>query len=111
MTDYLSSPLAIDPDRPLRASADAMRAFTKATGRTLTDVLQGEDDADRFQALAFFELHARAARAGHLPDAGELYERAGAVEIEFSPSSTPVVADPLGAASSTTSPLSAATGE
>jgi nucleoid DNA-binding protein len=108
-SDYLEAPVAIDPDKPLRASADAMRAFTKATGSTLTDVLQGEDDADRFQALAFFELHVRAAKAGHLPDAGELYELAGRVTIVFEAPAN-VVADPLDAGSSRTSPRSAATG-
>lgn len=110
MTDYLEAPVAIDPNKPLRASADAMRAYTKATGTTLTDALQGEDDADRFQALAFFELHARATKAGHLPDAGELYERAGAVTIMFE-AAAPDTADPLGGASSRTSPPSAGTGE
>ena len=107
---YLEAPVTISPDRPLRTSADAMRSYTKACGRTLSEVLsEGEDDADRFQALAFFELHARAAKAGHLPDAGELYELAGRIELLFD-TAVPVLADPLGDGSSTTLPLSAATG-
>ncbi len=107
--DYLAAPMLLDPAKPLRASADAMRAYTKATGRTLTDVLQGEDEPERFQALAFFELHARAVKAGHMPDAGTLYDRAGCLEIDFETPQAPY-ADPLGDGSSRTSPPSAGTG-
>lgn len=110
---------ALDVDAPvvvasagvsLRASADAMRALTKATGRTMSELLQDDDDeVDRFQAIAFLELHRRLARLGHLPDAGELWERAGAVEIEIAAPENEF-GDPLDAGSSTTSPPSAATG-
>jgi hypothetical protein len=111
--DYMHEPVVVDSTGGVafRVSAEAMRALTKATGRTMSSLLQEEDDeADRFQAIAFLELHRRAAKAGHLPDAGELWERAGLVDIEVAGPAAPVAADPLGAGSSPTSPPSAGTG-
>jgi hypothetical protein len=110
MTDF-DEPVRVDTGNiAFRASPDAMRALRKATGRTMSELLQEEDDeADRMQALAFLELHRRGARLGHLPDAGELWERAGLVEIEIE-APEGEYADPLGAESSTTSPPSAGTG-
>jgi hypothetical protein len=111
MTDDFDAPIVVDTGNvSLRASPDAMRALRKATGRTMSDLLQEDDDeADRLQALAFLELHRRAARLGHLPDAGELWERAGAVELEITAPENEY-ADPLDGGSSTTSLPSAATG-
>jgi len=101
--------VVIQPDRPLRLSADAIRALVKATGRTITDLLGDDDDeANRVQVMAFAELHRRYARLGHLPDAGELWQRAALVPVDFM---APTTADPLGAESSTISPHSADTGE
>ena len=82
MTD--DEPIEVGAEHPLRLSADALRSLKKATGRTMTDLLADEDDeVSRFQVLAFAELHRRAARAGHLPDAAELWDRAGIAELEF----------------------------
>lgn len=101
-------PVVITDAANPRFSADALRALKKATGRTMTDLLADEgDDADRFQALAFCELYRRLSPLGHLPDAGELWDRAGAVEVEFSKEER----DPLAGASSTTSPPFVTTGE
>jgi hypothetical protein len=92
----------------MRMSAEAMRGLKKATGRSMSDLLHDDDDeANRIQVMAFAELHRRAARLGHLPDAGTLWERAGLVDIDFV---APEAVDPLGGGSSTTSPPSAATG-
>jgi len=106
--DYLDEPVEVGADVPLRLSAEGLRALHKATGRSLTELVSDDDDqATRFQTAAFAELHRRAARAGHLPDAGELWERAGLVELEFVRAER---LDPLDGGSSTTSPPSAATG-
>lgn len=106
--DYLDEPIEVGADHPLRLSAEGLRALKKATGRTLSDLVNDdEDEAARFQVLAFAELHRRAARTGHLPDAGELWERAGVIELDFVAAER---LDPLDARSSTTSPPSAATG-
>jgi hypothetical protein len=94
----------------LQTSADAMRALIKATGRTVTELLQGDDEADQMQAVAFLELHRRYARAGHLPDAGDLWDLAGAVEIDLTAAAPMIATDPLDAASSRISPPSATTG-
>lgn len=102
------APVVVRDTANPRFSADALRALKKATGRTMTDLLSDEaDDADRFQALAFCELYRRLSPLGHLPDAGELWDRAGAVEVEFAKE----VRDPLPAAPSTTSPPFVTTGE
>jgi hypothetical protein len=97
MTDPYDDPIEVGAEHPLRLSADALRALKKATGRTMTDLLADEDDeVSRFQVLAFAELHRRAARLGHLPDAAELWERAGRVELDFVPVER---LDPTGAGS------------
>jgi hypothetical protein len=103
----------IHVDKPLRLSADAMRALTKGSGRTLTDILQDtDDDATRWQATAFGELFRRGDQAGHLPDAATLWEWAGRADIAFSADAeTLQLADPTGRESSATSPRSVITGE
>jgi hypothetical protein len=86
MTDNLDEPIEVGAEHPLRLSADALRSLKKATGRTMTDLLDDDDDeVTRFQVLAFAELHRRASKAGHLPDAALLWERAGRVELDFVP--------------------------
>jgi hypothetical protein len=114
MASYRDEPIVVSEEKPLRVSASAMRSLYKATGRTMTELLQGTDDpdseADRMQAVAFLELHKRAARLGHLPDAGVLWDEAGDVEIDFRANVDDRAADPLGIGSSTTSPPSAAIG-
>ena len=105
---YLADPILIAQDRPLRLSAEAMRALAKATGRTMSELLTDEtDEANRIQVVAFAELHRRAARAGHLPDADILWEQAGLVEVDFM---MPAPIDPLDGGSSTILPPSAGTG-
>jgi hypothetical protein len=98
----------VDLDHPLRMSADCLRALRKATGRTMTDLLQDDDDeVTRFQVMAFAELYRRFARLGHLPDSAEIWDRAGAVDLDF----PAAVVDPTPEGPSTTSPRSAGTGE
>lgn len=100
--------VVVDTERPFRMSPEGMRALRKATGLSLTDILQGEDEDLRWQATAFGELHRRLARRGHLPDADELWQRAALTAIVLE---VPTAPDPLGAASSKTSPPFAGTGE
>jgi hypothetical protein len=107
MTDE-DAPVEVDFAHGFRTTAECMRALTKATGRTLTELFQESDDeADRLQAWAFVELHNRYRRAGHLPEAGELWERAGLVELVMAPTPT---FDPFVTDSSPTSLPSAVTG-
>jgi hypothetical protein len=106
--DYLDEPIEVGQDHPLRLSPEAVRALKKATGRSLSDLLNDdEDEAARLQVLAFAELHRRAARMGHLPDAAVLWEQASLAELDFVAAER---LDPLDARSSTTSPPSAAIG-
>lgn len=106
--DWMTEPVELTAGT-IRLSADAMRSLQKATGRTMTDLIQDEDDvANRFQVMAFAQLHRRGSRLGHLPPADELWEAAGAVDIEFE-ADAPI--DPLDGASLTTSPPSVTSGE
>jgi hypothetical protein len=84
--------LAVAMDKPLRLSPDAIRALTKATGRTLTELLgdaEGEDEATRIQVLGFADLYRRYARLGHLPDAATIWEQAARAYIPFATSAAP----------------------
>ena len=59
MHDDTDDVILIDPDRPLRLSPDAMRALTKATGRTMTELLNDEDDeANRVFLKALLQMDA-----------------------------------------------------
>jgi hypothetical protein len=110
MTDHphYDDPILIGENHPMRLSADALRALKKATGHTMTELVQDdEDDLSRFQVMAFAELYRRYATSGHMPDAATLWERAGAVEIEFGAEAL----DPTSGESLTDSLPSAATGE
>ncbi len=107
--EWLDEPVVLSQSS-LRLSADAMRSLKRATGRSMTELMQDEvDEANRFQVMAFAQLHRRGSRLGHLPDAEALWAAAGAVDIELESDGTAI--DPLGGASSTTSPPSVATGE
>jgi hypothetical protein len=105
MTDHHDDPVDVSGGE-LRLTVETMNALKKATGLQLSEILGGEDEATRFQAMAFAELSRR--HAGHLPDPGELWERAGRVELNFVP---PRRLDPTSGESSTTSPPFAGTGE
>jgi hypothetical protein len=63
----------------LRMQPDAMRQLTKATGRTLEQLLASEESADKFQAMAFMELKRRHPER----EAAELWQMAGEVEVEL----------------------------
>ena len=105
--EWATTPVMIEAGA-VRMSADAMRGLKKATGRSMTDLLGDDDDeANRLQVMAYGELHRRAARLGHLPDAATMWEYAGAVELDFV---VETELDPLDGGSSTISPPSAATG-
>lgn len=105
----LDAPVVVASGRVLRLSADSLRALKKATGRTMSELLNDEDDeAARFQVMAFAELYRRYLPGGHMPDAGKLWDMAGAIEIDFE---TEMAADPTPGGFSTGSPLSADIGE
>jgi hypothetical protein len=104
MTDFYDDPVQISPGG-IRFSVETMRSLKKATGRTLSEL--NEDELDGMQATAFLVLHKRYAELGHLPDAGELWERAGLVEITLVEAPR---LDPTSGESSTTSLTSADTG-
>lgn len=105
---YLEQPVTIEPGA-IRMSAEAMRSLKKATGRSMTELLQDDDDeANKFQCMAFAQLHRRAAALGHLPDAAVLWDQAGLIDIDFVVEDA--LADPLGAGSSPISPPSATSG-
>ena len=104
----MSDEIVISPDRPLRMTANCMRALTKATGQTFSALMADDDDeGSRIQVMAFTALWSRANRLGHMPDPATLWDHAGDEIVVFS-AAAPI--DPLGAASSTTSPPSAAIG-
>jgi hypothetical protein len=97
-------PVTISQEKPLRLTADGMRALKKATGHTMSELLaDDEDEANRIQVAAFAELHRRETRLGHMPDAATLWERAGALEVVLT---GPEPIDPLGGGSSPASPPS-----
>jgi hypothetical protein len=101
--------LAISMDKPLRLSPDAIRALTKATGLTLTELLADDgDEGTRIQVMGFADLFRRYSRAGHLPDAATIWNQAARAYVPFVASSPPN--DPLEHGSSTDSPDSVATG-
>jgi hypothetical protein len=104
VTDDWDDPVEISPGN-MRFSVDAIRALRKASGRTMSELLGDDDDeAAKFQAMSFAELYRRSAREGHVPDAGELWERAGRVELVFVNAERP---DPTRGERSRTSPSSA----
>jgi hypothetical protein len=88
----------------MRISADGLRALKKGSGHTMTELLSDEDDeVARLQVLAFAELYRRLAPLGHLPDAAELWARAGQVELDLEAPAP----DPTPSGPSTGSPPSA----
>jgi len=87
----------------IHTSPNAMRTLTAVTGRTMDQMFNSEEPADKFQALAFFELW----RMNLGLPAGEVWELAGAIPLEMGPGEAP---DPFVTASSTLEPLSADTG-
>jgi hypothetical protein len=80
--------------RGFRVRANDIRALKKATGLTLGDLLNGDDMADQTQAMAFLALR----RKHPDEDPGELWERAGDIDVEFD--AEPPTPDPTAAPSS-----------
>ena len=95
-------PVRIDATA-MRMQPSAMRQLTKATGRTLEQLLNSEESADKFQAMAFMELR----RRHPLKEAAELWDMAGEVEVELGTEAV----DPTANGRPTTSPPSVVTGE
>jgi hypothetical protein len=93
----------VDPTM-VKVNAGRMRLLTAVTGRTMDQLFQSDEPADRIQALAFFEL------AGlHLDlEPAQLWELAGSVDVVLGAGDTP---DPFGIGSSTLAPPSAVTGD
>ena len=108
MIDTYDEPVDIVPGT-LRMSVAAMASLKKATGRGLGELLQDDDETLKFQTMAFVELFRRYARLGHIPDAGELWERAEMVELNFVQGAPEV--DPTSGATSTISLPSVDIGE
>ena len=80
-----------------------MRLLSKTTGRSMEQLLQSEESADKFQAIAFFEVRRRHPELS----AEDLWQLAGDVEVELGGTDTP---DPFATVSSTESPPSPTTG-
>ena len=87
----------------IHASPGAMRTLTAVTGRTMDQMFNSDEPADKFQAIAFFELLRM--NTGKAP--AELWEHAGGMDLEMGPDAAP---DPFGTASSTPALLSADSG-
>ena len=93
----------VNPRGGFRTRASDARALTKATGRTLGELLAGEDMADQLQAFAFIELRRRERDAQPHPDRGEFiyrdpaetWELAGETDVEMDGDTIPTP-DPLG---------------
>jgi len=94
-------------DQPIRVSSRGFRlrpsdgrALTKATGRTLNELLSGSDMADQLQAFAFIELRRRDRDNGAERDPLDVWAAAEEADIEMdSPDDVPTP-DPLGEVSS-----------
>ena len=106
--------LTISADKPLRLSADAMRKLEKATGRSMSELnerrgLTRERTPVTGCRGSSATVPPRRKRArSPTSDSAELWEQAGAIDIDFE---APEGMDPLGAASLTTSPPSVGSGE
>jgi hypothetical protein len=102
-THPIPSAIRVDPTM-VKVNAGRMRLLTAVTGRTMDQLFQSDEPADRIQALAFFEL------AGMHLDAtpAELWELAGSVDVVLGAGDAP---DPFGIGSSTVAPPSAGTGD
>jgi hypothetical protein len=98
----IEPPVRIDATQLRMRPAD-MRQLTKATGRTFEQLLQSDESADKFQAMAFIELRRRHPEM----DADQLWSMAGDVEVEMGAETV----DPTGNGQPTISLPSAVTGE
>ena len=77
--------------RGFRVRANDIRALRKATGLSMTDLLNSDDMADQTQAMAFLTLRRRHPDS----DPGELWEIAGDTDVAFEdevPTPDPTVA-------------------
>jgi hypothetical protein len=90
----------IDPNH-IRMSPLVMRKLTAATGRTMEQLMASDESADKFQAMAFIQLH----RHHQNMSAEDLWELAGTTEVELAgPEPDPFGTEPstLGQPSPTT---------
>ena len=63
----------------LRMAPSVMRLLSHTTGRSMEQLLQSEESADKFQAMAFVELRRRHPEL----DGDQLWAAAGDVEVEL----------------------------
>jgi hypothetical protein len=82
--------------RGFRVRANDMRALRKATGMTMAELLDSDDLADQTQAMAFLSLRRKYPDL----DAGELWEAAGDVEVDYDAEPGVQLPDPTAAPSS-----------
>jgi len=97
--------VAVDANAAVRFRPVDMKVIRAITGRSVMDMIRSGDegdDADRFQALAFFALRRDDKEAA----TAELWELAGEADIEM----VAPAPDPTNGSTSTDSPRSAVTG-
>ena len=71
--------------KSFRVRPNDMRALKKATGMSMAELLESGDLADQTQAMAFLSLRRKYPDA----DPGELWEKAGDVDVEYDEGTTP----------------------
>ena len=109
MIDEHENVVTISSDKPLRLSPDAMRALKKATSRSMSELLNDEDDeGNRLQVMAFAELPAWRSPRPHGGRRDVMGPRPAVMEIEFT---APEAFRPLKDVSLPTSPPSVDIGE
>ena len=94
--------VTVDPNVPPRFRPADLRVVRAITGRSLMEMVGGDDDADRMAALAFFAMR----RAEPTAATKELWDAAEQADVEMVASD----ADPTSGDGSTPSPLSVTTG-
>jgi hypothetical protein len=91
MTEPADWEVTIDPAEPLRMRVSDMRLISALTGKSWTDLFNGEDEADRLQVMVFWKLRQGNRDMG----AAELWKIADDCEFVLEVDKT----DPSGAAS------------
>jgi hypothetical protein len=104
MTDELEHRLVVvDASIPPRFRPADLRVVRAMTGRSLMEMVGGDDDADRMAALAFFAMR----RADRDAPTKVLWDAAEQADVEIIRGDD---VDPTNADGSTPSPVSATTG-